>query len=298
MTINMELIKQGATRGISRTALVLRKYSPEILTTVGVAGGVAAAVMASRATLKAQPVIADIKANVEDVKEVHAERGDVKSPDYSKDLAYAYTRGAMEIGKVYWPAISLGGASIACIVGAHGIMQKRNAALVVAYNAVEKSFSEYRKRVAEEIGEDKAHNLRYGLHTKEEINEETGKKHITHTVDTNGISQYARFFDESNSQWQKDPNYNLMFLKCQQNYANDKLRARGHIFLNEVYDLLGYEHTKAGAIVGWVISKDGDNFVDFGIYDLDNDRRRAFVNGYERSVLLDFNVDGVIYDKI
>ena len=92
-----------------------------------------------------------------------------------------------------------------------------------------------------------------------------------------------------------------MFLRAQQQYANDKLIAQGHLFLNEVYDMLGLPRTKAGAIVGWVYDDNnavGDNFVDFGIYDVHRETARDFVNGYERSILLDFNVDGVIYDLI
>ena len=114
--------------------------------------------------------------------------------------------------------------------------------------------------------------------------------------DPNGLSVYARFFDEGCEQWSKNPEYNLMFLRSQQNYYNDMLKSRGHVFLNEVYDALGIPRTQAGAVVGWMISDNGDNFIDFGVFDGDRPRARDFVNGYERSILLDFNVDGVIYD--
>lgn len=112
------------------------------------------------------------------------------------------------------------------------------------------------------------------------------------------VSQYARFFDEGSPAWSKDSEYNLMFLKQQQQYANDLLKKRGHIFLNEIYDMLGIPRTKAGAVVGWVYDENnpiGDNYVSFGITD---ERNANFVNGYEKSVLLDFNVDGNIWDKI
>jgi hypothetical protein len=64
--------------------------------------------------------------------------------------------------------------------------------------------------------------------------------------------------------------------------------------------MLGIDRSKAGSVVGWVITKEGtgDNFIDFGVFDGDNPRARDFVNGREGSILLDFNVDGVIYDKI
>jgi hypothetical protein len=88
---------------------------------------------------------------------------------------------------------------------------------------------------------------------------------------------------------------NRLFVTCQQNYLNHVLQVRGHVFLNEAYDALGLERSTAGAVVGWVMGDNGDNYIDFGIFEAQNAR---FVNGSERSILLDFNVDGVIYDKI
>ncbi|MCA1800666.1 MAG: DUF6353 family protein, partial [Actinobacteria bacterium] len=111
-------------------------------------------------------------------------------------------------------------------------------------------------------------------------------------------SIYARYFDEGSTVWSRERDYNRLRIRAIQNYANDMLKARGHLFLNEVYDELGLPRSRAGAVVGWVMSKSGDNFVDFGIYNQENERARAFVNGQEQSILLDFNVDGVIYDLL
>jgi hypothetical protein len=86
-----------------------------------------------------------------------------------------------------------------------------------------------------------------------------------------------------------------MFLQCQQNYFNQQLKARGHVFLNEIYDAIGLERSKAGTIVGWVTDGNGDGYIDFGMFE---DASRRFINGIEPSILLDFNVDGVIYDLI
>lgn len=117
-------------------------------------------------------------------------------------------------------------------------------------------------------------------------------------VEDQAYSIYARFFDESSSVWSKDAEQNLTFLKLQQQNANAKLKVQGYLFLNDVYDMLGIARTKAGQVVGWVYDENntrGDNYVDFGIY---KDGNRTFVNGYERSILLDFNVDGNILDRI
>lgn len=173
-------------------------------------------------------------------------------------------------------------------------------ALTAAYGALEKGFNEYRGRVVEKYGEEEDRNLRYGTMQVQIEDPETGKTKTVTRVDPNDPSIYARFFDEMSSSWNRDPEYNMIFLKCQQNYANDLLRSRGHVFLNEVYDMVGVPRSKAGAVVGWILSKNGetDNFIDFGVFEGRTDVARDFVNGVEGAILLDFNVDGVIWDKL
>lgn len=297
--VSLDLIKSAGVKTLGRSALLLKKHSPEILTGVGIVGVVAASVMASRATLKLESTVEKIQIG-KDV--AHSMLEDEMFPEYdkerhTKEVAKVYVHGALDLGKLYGPSITLGVSSIACIIAAHGIMRRRNVALVAAYKAVETSFSEYRKRVIAELGEEKEQDIRIGRQEVTEIDENGKKKKVT-KVDPNGISAYARFFDEYSENWSKTPEYNLLFLKAQQNYANDLLHARGHVFLNEVYDMIGIPRSQAGQVVGWVISKDGDNFIDFGVYDFNNAGSHLFVNGHEQSILLDFNVDGVIYDLI
>ena len=112
------------------------------------------------------------------------------------------------------------------------------------------------------------------------------------------VSPYAAWFNETCVAWTNDATSNKFFLMHQQHYANEKLKARGYLFLNEVYEMLGIPRTKAGQVVGWIYDKDnpvGDNFVDFGLLDT---RNTDFINGYEASVLLDFNPDGDILDRM
>jgi hypothetical protein len=183
-------------------------------------------------------------------------------------------------------------------------LNRRNASLTAGYAAVDQAFTKYRERVVAQLGKAADDEFRYGVDVSEETVE--GKDGKTKTVvhkrisQTDGPSMYARFFDQLCPEWQKNPEYNRAFLQCQQNYLNERLRIKGHLFLNEVYDALGMERSSAGAVVGWVIGKEGgDNFVDFGIFDdITNPNVRDFVNGLSDSILLDFNVDGVIYDKI
>ena len=287
----------------------VQKHSPEILAGVGVVGTVASAVMACKATLKLDDILAESKETRDKIKEV-AENPRYKkeySPeDAKKDLTVNYAQTAMKIAKLYAPAVILGSASLGCLLASNDILRKRNAALSAAYMTVDKSFKEYRQRVVDKFGEEVEKEIRYNIKAMEVetvvANEDGSETVIVEegkVMDPNLYSDYAKFFDEFNPNWQNDPEYNLMFLKSQQQYANDLLKARGRLFLNEVYDMLGIERTKAGQVVGWTYNMKnptGDNFVDFGIYDMSKERVRAFVNGYEPSILLDFNVDGNVWD--
>ena len=292
----------------SRVGVQLAKRSPEILMVVGVVGVVSGTVMACKATLKAQAILDEADRNIKTIKEVNETANiDVYSEkDYRKDLAVAYIQTGTKFAKLYAPSLIVGVASIGCLLGSHRIIQRRNVALMAAYKVVKDGFNSYRQRVQDEYGEEKDYMFKHGLTHEEVVETEVGengkskkvkKTKLTHENDMNDVSVYARFFDESCAQWTKTPEYNFMFLRAQQNYYNDMLKSRGHVFLNEVYDALGIPRTQAGSVVGWVVGE-GDSFIDFGIFDGERQRAREFVNGYERSILLDFNVDGVIYDMI
>ena len=288
---------------------VVEKHSPEILAGIGVVGVVASTVMACKATMKLNDILEESKETRDKIKEVESNpryEDEYSHEDAKKDLTINYTQTAMKIAKLYAPAVILGSASLGCLLASNDILRKRNAALSAAYMTVDKSFKEYRQRVVDRFGEEVEKEIRYNIKAEEvtstvvtEDGSETTVTETIKTMDPNLYSDYAKFFDEASPYWQKDPEYNLMFLKSQQQYATDLLRARGRLFLNEVYDMLGIEKTKAGQIVGWVYNPEnpvGDNFVDFGIFDMSKERVRAFVNGYEPNILLDFNVDGNIWD--
>lgn len=300
------------TRTLNRVGLKLKKHSPEILVVTGVVGTVASAVMACKATTKIDEVLAETKENVEKTKDYVEKKGfseKYTEEDYKKDLTIFYAKGGLELVKLYAPSVALGALSITAILSGHNVLRKRNVALAAAYATVEKGFKEYRGRVVERFGEELDRELKYNIKAKEveetTVDEKTGEEKVAkktvNVADPNNYSSYARFFDDGCTGWTKDPEYNLMFLKNQQRYANDLLKSRGHLFLNEVYDMLGIPRTKAGQVVGWIYDEEypnGDNFVDFGIYDLYNEKARDFVNGYEKTILLDFNVDGDIMNLI
>lgn len=301
----MNTVVSAATKIAHKSAFILQKNSPAILLGVGLVGATVSTVLACKATLKLDQVIDNAQEKIGTVKSVAATADEkvYSKQDYQKDLAKVYLQSGVEFAKLYGPSVSLGLISYGCIIGGHTILNKRNVALLGAYKVVERAFSEYRARVREEHGDDADYLYYHGLRAEQvSVTEEVDgkKKKVKQTInvaDPNSHSQYAKFFDESNPNWTKTPEYNLLFLKGVQNYMNDRLKSRGHLFLNEVYDAIGIERTQVGQFVGWVMGA-GDDFVDFGLYDIESDSARLFVNGYERSILLDFNVDGVIWDLI
>lgn len=312
-----EMIKSTLTQTFYKAAFQLKKHSPEILMVAGVAGTVVSAVMACKATLKVREVLDETKNNVDMIHDCAAdqslqESGKYTDEDAKKDLTIVYTKTAIDLIKLYGPSVILGALSITCIFTSNNILRKRNIALAAAYATLDGSFKDYRKRVVDRFGEVVDRELKTGIKAKtiEEniVDEETGEiKTVEKTInvieddDVNQYSEFARFFDDGCTGWSKDPEYNLMFLRAQQNYANDLLRSRGYVFLNEVYRMLGIPDSQAGQIVGWVYDpKDPnrDNYISFGIYDLHKPKNRDFVNGYERTILLDFNVDGNVLDAL
>ena len=307
----MSNISTKAASFVKKTGFQLRQYSPEILVVAGVIGTVVSAVMACKATTKVNDILEQHK---EDVEKIHTVAKDEKyadeytESDMKKDLTIVYAQTALKFAKLYGPAVLLGGLSITGILTSNNILRKRNIALATAYAALDKSFKGYRERLTERYGETVDRELKYGIKAQkieETVVDENGKtkktKTIVPVVENEKNSVYARFFDETNPNWEKNPDYNLMLLRAQENYANQRLRADGYLFLNDVYESLGIPKCSIGQVVGWIYDPEDQNadcHVSFGIYDIYKAVSRDFVNGFEPAILLDFNVDGVMWDKI
>jgi hypothetical protein len=313
-------LMNSVSRTFHKVGFALKKHSPEILVVAGVVGGVTSAVMACKATTKVSAILEDTKKDIEGIHSVleDPELGDRYKKEYGeeyteeaskKDLAIVYAQTGLKFVKLYGPSVVLGAASIACILGSNSIMRKRNAGLAAAYAAVDLGFKDYRNRVVERFGKDLDRELRYNLQAKEveetvtnEDGTETTVKRTIQVVDPNlRHCEYTRCFDETCENYQPNADDNLFFLLQVQNWANEKLKAKGHLYLNEVLEMLGMQKTRSGQIVGWVYDEnnpDCDCFIDFHIFDIHNPDKRAFVNGYEKSIWLDFNVDGVVYDLL
>lgn len=283
---------------MARNALLVQKGSPGLLLGAGIVGMVGSTVLACRATLKMDALVSETKEKLDIARTL--EHSEYTETDRRRDISLIYFQSGVKTIRLYGPSIVIGALSIAALTKSHNILSQRNAALTAAYAALEKGFREYRARVVEKYGEDADRDLRYGSQKVQIVDPKTNKKKMVTRVGPDEPSIYAKFFDKSSDNWSKEPEYNFIFLKAQQNYANDLLHARGHVFLNDVYDMLGLERSQAGAVVGWLLTRNGttDNFITFGVFDETSEKARDFVNGFEGAILLDFNVDGVIYDQI
>lgn len=288
------------------------KHSPEILLGSGLAAMVAGAIVACERTTRAEDVLDKAHDRLEKIHEAEAKSEEVgyTPSDKRHDLVTVYTQTAVGFVKAYWPAIALETLGVACILGSYGIMRNRNVALTAAYTALERGFSEYRRRVKEDLGDEADDYFKTGMRTKAiEVTEtdENGKEKKSTTEQkvysgqVDDHSTFARWFDETCDEYVNDAYRNMSFLMAQQKHANWLLKRNGYLFLNDVYEMLGMKRCPQGQAVGWLRddTAGGQGFVDFGIHDGYRAANRDFVNGYEKRVLLDFNIDPVpIWDKI
>lgn len=316
--VNATSLVTGAKSIAYRTGFQIRKHSPEICMIVGGVAFFGALFNAGRASMKLPDVLQEHKETIEIIKKTanDPEKAEVYSEeDAARDTRIVRVRTAGKIVKLYSSTAILAALSLGSMFESNHILRERSAAIAVTYAALNQKFKDYRGRVIEKYGEEIDKNLLYGVQEKmiraEKIDENNPNNTFTEekkvaAVNTNALSDYSVIFDELNSPkfWQNNPDYNMTFLLARQHEANMMLKLHGHLFLNEVYDLLGIARTKAGQVVGWVYDPNdprGDNRVDFGIFPVDileetprGERAREFINHNEANIILDFNVDGDI----
>ena len=306
--------------------LKLKAASPEILIGVGVVGIIGGTVYACYKTTKLKDIVEEDKETRNELKTSYEEIKTSEDVDleeaekaYRKDLTHSYISTAGKVVKLYAGPVIVCTISISCLLYSHVILRRRILGLAAAYTTINESYKKYRQNVVDRYGEDIDRELRFGS-TKMKLKDvdpdaitEDNKKNKVDVIEENpqtnktsdicGYSDYARFFEDGCNGWEKSAEWNLAFLKGVQAKFNDILHTRGYVFLNEIYDWLGIPMSEAGQVVGWLDPKiypecEGDGVIDFGIYDIYKQKSIDFVNGYERTLLMDFNVDGYIYDKV
>jgi Family of unknown function (DUF6353) len=293
--MNIALLR---SRALGQSELFLKKHGPEILVGAGIAGFGITAYLAGKAALKSQEPVKELRLRLEEVKTSPLTK-EYTEKERTTDYGRVLIIGSIKIAGIYLPAIATGVISAACVLTAHGMMQKRQASLVAAYTALDQGFRAYRRRVSEVLGEEKEQELYRRPVRKIESIDETGTPCEIDDPDDRPPSPYAVVFDQTNKNWRNRNDYNLLFLKHVEMWADDRLNSRGILFLNEVYDELGMEWTTAGQNVGWKLdgkwkATKGDGFVSFGLPAEDDPRWRVFRDGFADDIIIDPNVDGPI----
>lgn len=295
---------------INTFGLQCRKHAPEIMIIGGIVGGTTATVLACMATKKTIEIVDEAKKELEDIRNTKEISEDYTEKDKQKDITRTYVYTGLKIAKNYAVPAAIGTASVASILGGTNILNKRNAGLAIALSSSALEAKKLRDGIVKELGEEKGKELCKKIiydieeeEVKEKITDESGKtktvKKIVKKInnDDNPIS-YVRVFDHHNPYYSDDPAYNEFFLRAQQNYFNDKLRADGYLFMNEADKVLGFNKSKAGQIVGWNYDPSNpniDNFVDLNITECE----KVDEYGIKRTIfVLEYNVDGSILNRV
>lgn len=301
------------TQSANKVIFKAQKHSPEILAVVGTVGVAVGFVAACKATMKVNEVLDEPKKTREKIKAASEDKelqetGVYTVEDKRKDLTILYTQTGIKLVKLYAPAVIITTFSVGCLLKSNKILNERNAALAAAYTAVDQGFKEYRGRVVERFGDEVDRQLKYNIkaeEVEETVIDEKGKEKVVKktidVVESDTHDQYSRIFCELNPYYEEDAELNMMFLKSRQLYANQQLIAKGRLFLNDVYEMLGFDRTREGQIIGWVYDPENpncNNCVDFGIFNVHSRSSKNFVNGYSNGVILDFNVDGNVWESM
>lgn len=303
----MNVLTKTVIRAAKKGAFKAQKHLPEILMVVGVGLGIASTVTACKATMKAKPIIDDAKDELDIIHKAADDNPEYADAAAKKDITRVYFNTGTQLGRLYAPSVGLGVASLACMIGSNVVLGKRLSAAIAAYAALDNNFRNYRDRVKNALGEDKELEVYHNapkLPSGEDEQEIEIIADDSDAVEIDGYSIYARRFDKHNKNWKNDTGFNLMWLRGVQRYCQNLLETYGFLSLNRVYEELGMKKNAGAQIVGWIYDPDnpnhkGDNVISFGLYDpvtgaLVTDAQ----NTEDNSLILDFNIDGVIIDRI
>lgn len=260
---------------VSKIGRVLIKNAPRICVVIGTVGIGAGTIAACKATH-------------ENVIEIEKAKENIKDKDYIPAIK--------RFSKIYWPSVLIISGSVFIMVGGHYILAKRYAGVVAAYKGLSESYKDYRSYISEHYGKEADFNARFhkdGISIDDDQTISISPEDLF--IPDRDLSDYAAFFgkDYSDILVTDNPEEALHVLKSQEEWANAVLKEQGYIYLQDVYEALGLDKFAPDG-VGWCCGF-GDDFVDFGIFNVRNGRA---VNGTEPVFLLDFNCDGFILPYI
>lgn len=316
--MNLKTLSRRVTNKVGRQVLTVRHHSPALLYGAGIIGVTTSVVLACRATLKLSDVLEEAEQKLEADKAHMRKSADIHGDEESHEKSVKnhtfsiQLNTAIQVVKLYAPAAVVLVTSVGAITGSHVILKRRNAALTAAYMVVDKGFKDYRKRVVEELGEEKDFEFRNGIEEREIVEEGPNgpETKVVRGLDPENLDDdrtYARTFGPDNVNWNPVGQNNQFYITMVQNQLNDLLDGRGYVFLSEAYDLLGFEPTKASQAVGWLSKpkinpetgkQENDGWIDFKIWANGIYQGKEWIRGNAQALRLDFNVDGPILDAL
>ena len=246
-----------------------------------------------------------------DISKDHAERiakvraMDKDDPERGKETLKCYGKTLYRSARLMAGPLALFVASQVSFYAAYNNLNITNAGLAAGLAGLKKEYEAYQERTEKIVGKEVAEKIRYGAETKEiektvvdENGEEKVATEIADVVENPDGSDFVKYFAKGNPNWDNSPDMNKFFLDCQQNLANDMLRTNGELTLNEVYEMLGFERTEAGMVMGWLF----DKYHPFGENKVEFRKKRVHIpnengKGYSIGYAIDFNIDGNIYEE-
>lgn len=305
----------GAKAGVK-----LVKHLPHILVGVGIVSITAGTVEAVKKSKKLEPIIEDHEKESERIKEnkklAEEKKAIYTRKDEAEELCKLYVSTTGRIIKTMAVPIMLYSGGVVCVIAGHKMLYTRYLGVVAAYTGLQKSYSEYRRKVVEDLGVDDDLYFAHGMMpetVKVKETDENGEEHevekkIHRSASANELGPYAVFFDDMySSMWTPNPIDNLATIKYYQDWYNQRLEHRKFVYYHEIlrdlgiWDRLPDEKQKQLVGLGWVWGA-GDNYISLGIFDTDkviqSDALKETHMGYEPSVLIDPNLDGIVAELL
>ena len=274
----------------------ITKHAPEILTYGGIATmGVGTGLAVKQSFRYMEKVTEPEMVHLYKIQETLDNSKTYTTNDARHDRALVYSRLLVRTITHYALPLGVFAAGAAMVVSGHNIVSKRLAQSIAAYGALNTAYENLKNRLVAAAEDDFNQESYDHILETDVVRDEQGVIDRGRSVSS---SPYTFVFDVSNPNYTGDQGQNDLFLSSTQNYLNDRLQARGHVFLNEVLEALGFEDTPEGALTGWVKNGEGDGYISFGVSGHWNERYDHETDVMTDDYILDFNVDGIIWDKI
>ena len=241
------------------------KHLPEILMITGIASiGTGFVVGCSKST-KLKDVSEQVSIGIENDKTKIE-----NDQDKTLKIIPIYIKNGAKYVKLYWLPVTFELLGIASVAGSYLVQRKRGKELAAAYVALAISSANYRQAVKERYGEEVDKELAYGVKT-ETIETQKGKKTITtENKKVNAPDDYRITYKKGCPGWVDNELLRESYLYGIEKHCNNILNIKRKLFLNDVYDLLGYPRTQQGQIFGWYIAPDEDLQDNRVIFDITN----------------------------